>query len=62
MTDEIISTVNYDDSNPVYQKIKMEFTNKLKEKYQCEDYNSIVNFVFDYVFKKKSTKSECYKN
>ena len=62
MTEEIISTVNYDDSNPVYQKIKREFTNKLKEKYQCEDYNSIVNYVFDYVFKKKSTKSECYKN
>ena len=62
MTDEIISNVNYDESNPVYQKIKREFTNKLKDKYQCDDYSSIVNYVFDYVFKKKSTKSECIKN
>ena len=61
MSDEIISNVNYDESNPVYKKIKREFTNKLQDKYQCEDYTSIVNYVFDNVFQKKLTKSECYK-
>lgn len=62
MSDEIISTVDYDESNPIYLKIKKEFTNKLKDKYQCDDYSSIVNYVFDYVFKKKNTKSDCIKN
>ena len=61
MADDIISTINYSESSPVYQKIKREFTNKLKDKYQCEDYESIVNYVFDYVFKNKQSKSQCIK-
>jgi hypothetical protein len=61
MSDEIISAINYNESNPIYQKIKREFTSKLKEKYQCEDYERIVNYVFDYVFKNKPTKSQCIK-
>ena len=56
---DIISTMEYDEQNPIFQKIKKEFTNKLKDKYQCEDYESIVNYVFDYVFKKKVEKSKC---
>ena len=59
MTDDIISTINYKESNPIYRKIKNKFTQKLKDKYQCEDYDSIVNYVFDYVFKKKVEKSKC---
>jgi len=56
---DIISDVYYKDSNPIYQKIKEEFTNKLKEKYQCEDYDTIVDYVFDHAFKKKVEKSKC---
>lgn len=56
---DIISNMEYDEQNPIFQKIKKEFTNKLKDKYQCEDYESIVNYVFDYVFKKKVEKSKC---
>ena len=61
MSDDIISTINYNESNPTYQKIKAEFTAKLKDKYQCEDYEKIVDYVFDYVFKDKPTKSQCIK-
>ena len=35
MADDIISTINYSESSPVYQKIKREFTNKLND-YQEE--------------------------
>ena len=56
---DIISHYDYNESDPIYKKIRKEFTNKLKEKYQCEDYDIIVNYVFDYVFKQKATKSEC---
>lgn len=59
---DIISSINYEDSNPVYQKIKKRFTNKLKDKYECEDYEGIVKYVFDYVFKKKSPKASCVEN
>ena len=61
-TKDIICTIDYDESNPIFQRIKKEFINKLKEKYQCEDYDSIVNYVFDYVFKKKLEKSKCIEN
>jgi hypothetical protein len=56
---DIITTIDYDEQSPFFQKIRKEFTNKLKDKYQCEDYDSIVNYVFDCVFKKKVEKSKC---
>lgn len=59
---DIITTVNYDEENPVYQKIKKKFTNKLKDKFECEDYEGIVKYVFDYVFQKRSTKQSCIEN
>jgi hypothetical protein len=58
-TKDVATTKTDDDENPVYQRIKKEFTNKLKEKYDCEDYDKIVNYVFDFVFKKKLEKSKC---
>lgn len=57
--DDIISNKDYDETNPVYQKIKREFTNKLKQKYECEDYDAIINYIFNYVFKNKATKQQC---
>ena len=56
---DIISQENYDDSNQVYQQVKKQFTNRLKEKYECQDYDVIVNYVFDFVFKKKLDKAKC---
>ena len=32
--------------------------NKLKDKYDCQDYDVIVNYVFDLVFKKKFDKAQ----
>ena len=58
-TKDPICTIDYDESNPIFQKIRKEFINKLKEKYQCDDYDSIVDYVFDYVFKQKLEKSKC---
>ena len=57
--DDIISYKNYDETDQVYQKIKREFTNKLKQKYECEDYDAIINYIFNYVFKNKATKQQC---
>ena len=59
---DIISTVDYDENNPIYQKIKKIFTNKIKEKYQCQDYDQVVDFVFKYAFKDKIEKSKCIEN
>ena len=59
MSEDIISTINYKESNPIYQKIKNKFTQKLKDKYDCEDYDSIVDYVFQLVFKNKIKKLEC---
>jgi hypothetical protein len=56
---DIISIVDYDETNPTYQKIKDQFTNKLKEKYNCQDYNMVTDCIFEYVFKKKIEKSKC---
>jgi hypothetical protein len=54
-----ITEMDYNESSPIFQKIKKDFVNKLQEKYQCKDYDSIVNYVFEYVFKKKLDKSKC---
>ena len=51
---DIISLVDYEETNPTYQKIKEQFTNKLKEKYNCQDYNMVTDYIFEYVFKKKN--------
>ena len=59
MSDDIISTINYKESNPIYQKIKNKFTQKLKDKYQCEDYDIIVDYIFQCVFKNKLKKLGC---
>ena len=59
MSDDIVSTVNYKESNPIYQVIKKKFTQKLKDKYECEDYDSIVDYVFQLAFKSKIKKIEC---
>ena len=43
MQNEIISTMNYNEKSPIYNKIKQEFTDKLIQKYQCENYDIIVD-------------------
>ena len=59
---EIISKNDYDKSHPVYIKIKKEFAKKLKSKYNCDDFDKIVDYVMDFVFEKKATKAECISN
>ena len=60
--DGIISKNNYDKSHPVYIKIKKEFAKKLKSKYNCDDFDKIVDYVMEFVFEKKATKAECIDN
>ena len=59
---EIISKNEYDKSHPVYIKIRKEFAKKLKSKYNCDDFDKIVDYVMDFVFEKKATKAECISN
>lgn len=59
---DIITQLNYDESNPIYQKIKKKFGARLKDKYVCEDFEGILTYVFDFVFKKKSPKKACIEN
>ena len=54
-----ISSKNYKEDSPVYQIIKRKFTKKLQDKYSCENYDAVTNYVFDYVFNKKMDKSKC---
>ena len=56
---DIITKADYTETDPIYQKIKKDFISKLKEKYQCEDYESLVKYVFDLVFIKKHSKQKC---
>ena len=51
--------MDYNESSPIFQKIKKDFVNNLQEKYQCKYYDSIVNYMFEYFFKKKLDKSKC---
>ena len=60
--DEIISTREYDKTHPVYIKIKKEFAKLLKSKYNCDDFDKIVDYVMQFVFEKKATKAECISN
>ena len=55
----IISTVDYEDNNPIYQKIKRQFKVKLEDKYRSDNYDDIVDYVFGIAFKKKTEKSKC---
>ena len=55
---DIITSINQEENNYVYQRIRKEFMNKLKDKYDCQDYDVIVNYVFDFVFKKKFDKAQ----
>ena len=59
---EIISQNEYDKSHPVYIKIRKEFAKKLKSKYNCDDFDKIVDYVMNFVFEKTATKSECISN
>ena len=59
---EVISKREYDKSHPVYLKIRKEFAKKLKAKYNCEDFDKIVDYIMDFVFEKKATKAECISN
>ena len=61
MKNEIISTINYNEKDPIYNTIKEEFKKKLIQKYQCENYDIIVDYIFDYAFKKKLPKNEIIK-
>ena len=59
---EVISANEYDKTHPVYIKIRKEFAKKLKSKYNCDDFDKIIDYVMDFVFEKKATKAECISN
>lgn len=59
---ETITTRDYDKTHPVYMRIRKEFAKRLKAKYNCDDFDKIVDYIMDFVFEKKATKAECISN
>jgi hypothetical protein len=59
MTSNQNSPINFETSNPKYNQIKEEFDAEIKKHFNCDNYDEIVNFVFDLVFIKKTPKNEC---
>ena len=47
---ETITTRDYDKTHPVYMRIRKEFAKKLKAKYNCDDFDKIVDYIMDFVF------------
>ena len=58
MTDTI-STINYNENDKIFLKIREKFKEKLKKLFICEDYDQIIKYVFEDVFKDKTPKEKC---
>ena len=59
---EPITKYEYDKTHPVYNKVKKEFSKQLKKKYNCDDFDKIVDYIMEFVFEKKATKADCIEN
>ena len=58
MTDTI-STINYNENDKIFLKIREKFKEKLKKLFICDDYDQIIKYVFEVVFKDKTPKEKC---
>lgn len=58
MTD-VIKTTQYDERDPKFIKIREEFSQELKKNFSCDNYEEIIKYVFEEVFKNKLQKSVC---
>ena len=58
MTDTI-STINYNENDKIFLKIREKFKEKLKKLFICEDYDQIIKYVFESVFRDKTPKEKC---
>lgn len=56
-----LTSIEYDSNSPLFTKIRMLFLEKLKDKYSCADYEKLVDYLFDLVFKKKFPKEDVIK-
>ncbi len=59
MSSDPISSVIYDEKNPTFLKIREKFKEKLTTLFSCEDYDQIIKYIFDGVFKDKTPKKKC---
>lgn len=57
-----ITNKRYFEKDEIYQKVKLDFQNKMKESFECEDYSKVITYVFDTVFKEKASKTVCIKS
>ena len=58
MTD-VLTSINYDEKDPIFIQIKDEFTEELSKRFSSENYEEITKYVFVEVFKKQHTKQNC---
>ena len=59
MSTDAITSVIYDEKDPIFLKIREKFKEKLTTLFACEDYDQIIKYVFDGVFKDKTPKKKC---
>ena len=56
---EIIMLNTYNERDPRFIKIRDEFYQELKKNFACDNYDEIIKYVFEEVFKNKLQKSAC---
>ena len=59
MSSDAITSVIYDEKDPIFLKIREKFKEKLTTLFSCEDYDQIIKYIFDGVFKDKTPKKKC---
>ena len=59
MSSDTISSVIYNEKDPIFLKIREKFKEKLTTLFSCEDYDQIIKYIFDGVFKDKTPKKKC---
>lgn len=58
---DVLTSINYDEKDPIFNQIKDEFTEELSKRFSSENYEEITKYVFVEVFKKQHTKQNCIK-
>ena len=55
---DVLTSINYDEKDPIFNQIKDEFTEELSKRFSSENYEEITKYVFVEVFKKQHTKQK----
>merc|ERR1711976_592596 len=61
MSTNVFTNIKIDENDPKFGKLKDTFKEEIKKRFNCEDYEPIVNYVFNYVFESQNTKENSVK-